>query len=114
MFLYYYMKGIESDPNYPYPTLHMYGHKGYAGYIVHIRFGETVYIACAPSFDYSFIWRMATEEEAAMMRVQADEPLAKVYCMEEDISLYRTPLEREARKFFIVAWGVEITLTYDC
>ncbi len=107
------MGEIENDPIYPYPTLRMYGHRGYAGYLVHIRFTETVYIACSPSFDFSFSWRMATEEEASKMCVVADENRAKVYCIEEDISLYRTPLEREGRKFFIVAWGLEITLKYD-
>lgn len=107
------MGEIENDPIYPYPTLRMYGHRGYAGYLVDIRFLETVYIACSPSFDYIFTWRMATEEEAKKMYVIADENQAKVYCIEEDISLYRTPLERKARKFFIVAWGLEITLKYD-
>lgn len=113
------MGGIENDPAYPYPTLLMYGHRGYAGYLVDIRFLETVYIACSPSFDYSFTWRMATPEEAEKMYVIADEIdkaeeyRAKVYCIGEDISLYRTPLEREARKFFIVAWGVEVMLKYD-
>lgn len=105
--------GIENDPAYPYPTLLIYGHRGYAGYLVDIRFLETAYIACSPSFDYIFTWRMATEEEAEKMYVIADENRAKVYCIEEDISLYRTPLEREARKFFIVAWDVEVTLKYD-
>ena len=109
----YRMGGIENDPIYPYPTLRMYGIQGYAGYLVDIRFLETVYIACSPSFVNIFTWRMATEEEAEKMYAIADEKRAKVYCIEEDISLYRTPLEREARKFFIVAWGVEITLRYD-
>lgn len=113
------MGGTESDPIYPYPTLLIYGHRGYAGYLVDIRFLETVYIACSLSFDNIFTWRMATEEEAEKMYViagetdKADEYRAKVYCIEEDISLYRTPIERAARKFFIVAWGVEITLKYD-
>ncbi len=107
------MGEIENDPIYPYPTLRIYGHRGYAGYLVHIRFEETVYLACAPSFDYGFIWRMATEEEAARLHVLADEDRAQVYCLEENMSLYRTPLQREARQFFIVAWGLEITVEYD-
>src|ERR1700686_1552639 len=93
------MGGIENDPIYPYPTLLIYGHRGYAGYLVDVRFLETIYIACSPSFDYIFTWRMATKEESEKMYVvadendKADEYRAKVYCIEEDISLYRTPLE---------------------
>lgn len=111
------MGGIESDPKYPYPTLLIYGHKGYAGYLVDIRFTETVYIACAPSFDYSFIWRIATDEESAVLKRCADEDCATIYCLEEDTSGYvlpfYPPLQREPRKFFIVSWGLEITLSYD-
>lgn len=107
------MGGIESDPKYPYPTLLISGNVGYPNYLVDIRFRETVYIACAPSFDYSFTWRLATEEEAAVLKRCADEDRATVYCIEEDISGYHPPLQREARKFFIVAWGLEITLLYS-
>ncbi len=113
----FHMRWIETDPVYPYPTLLISGHREYCDYHVDIRFLETVYIACAPSFDNDFIWRMATEKEAAMMYVCADEDRAKVYCIEEDFSVYVPPLysppQREARKFFIVAWGLEITLSYD-
>jgi hypothetical protein len=113
----FHMGEIENDPSYPYPTLRMYGHKGYPDYFVHIRFLETVYIACTPSFDNGFIWRMATKEEATTMHAYADEERAKVYCIEEDLSGYvpplYSPLQREVRKFFIVAWGLEITLKYD-
>ncbi|MGH2496413.1 MAG: hypothetical protein ACRDIV_17075 [Ktedonobacteraceae bacterium] len=110
---------IEKGLIYPYPTLRLYGHRGYPDYFVHIRFRETVYISCAPSFNNCFIWRVATKEEAEKVYViageddKAEEYRAKVYCIEEDMSLYRTPLEREVRKFFIVAWGIEVTLEYD-
>ncbi|MGH2496412.1 MAG: hypothetical protein ACRDIV_17070 [Ktedonobacteraceae bacterium] len=111
------MEGIENDPTYPFPTLLIYGIQGYASYLIDIRFLETVYIACSPSFEYGFIWRMATREEAEEMYMIADEGRAKVYCIEEDISGYvpplYQPLQRDARKFFIVARGLEITLKYD-
>lgn len=112
----FHISEIEKGLNYPFPTLRLFGHRGYPDYVVYIRFIETVYISCAPSFDHGYIWRMATKEEAERMFILADNDRAKVYCIEEDISgnvppLF-PPLQRESRKFFIVAWGVEATLEY--
>lgn len=107
------------------PTLLISGHKGYAGYVVDIRFTNLVYVACASFIKDNFYWRLATEEETEEIRKRAGEPTIGVYCIEEvNVPKYfKQPqgvspesaflFNRPVRKYFIAAAGVEIRLSYS-
>lgn len=105
---------IDDDPVHK--TLHMVGQNDipYQPYfLVDVQFIETVYVACAPYFDWFSNWRLATDEEAAMMREKADEEGATVYCVEQFLDWNPDPQDRTSRTFFIVAWGLNIIAYYD-
>ncbi|MFL5690898.1 MAG: hypothetical protein ACJ795_03765 [Ktedonobacteraceae bacterium] len=70
-------------------------------------------MACAPYFDWFLHWRLATDEEAAMMREKADEEGATVYCVEQIWDSSPDPQDATTRTFFIVAWGLNIIAYYD-
>ena len=105
---------IDDDPVHR--TLHMVGQNDipYQPYFfVDVQFIETVYMACAPYFDWFLHWRLATDEEAAMMREKADEEGATVYCVEQIFDSSPDPQDATTRTFFIVAWGLNIIAYYD-
>jgi hypothetical protein len=95
------------------------GNRGYPHYYrIEILFLEVEYLACAFDIDDTYIWRIASPEETkaihrAFSWQDSSDPDIHciVYCLEEGSHL---PLKRrEARKFFIAARGVEITISYD-
>lgn len=119
---YFYLWAIEQDRATP--TLLITGDRGHGGYVVHIRFTDLLYAACASFMKDNFYWRLATEEETEEIRKCVGELSIGVYCIEE-VNVPRhfqqpegiSPesaflFNRPARKYFIAAGGVEITLSY--
>lgn len=104
---------IEAQEEY---NLLVIGDRGYPHYYrVEITFIGVEYIACTFHIEDNYTWRLASSEETkAVVRAFSDgDELIIVYCIEEDLSGYHHPPQREAHKFFIAAHAVEVIVYYD-
>lgn len=108
----YVMESIESFER---ETLLITGDRGYPNHFrVDVTFLGHKYLACATAFEGEVRWRMATADEARMIR-QAywENSDINVYCIEEDLDRFRPRPNKAPQKFFIVASSVEIVVTYE-
>lgn len=105
---------LESANGYD-ETVLIRGDRGYPQYYrVELHFFDVEYLACAPSFDDTYRFRPATEQEATTVyKDYLENPHRAVYCFEEDLSQWSPMPQRKAHTFFIVASRVEVTIYYD-
>lgn len=106
---------IESLESFEIEKIVITGDRGYPDHLrVDITFFGHRYLACATEFEGEVRWRMATPDEARMIRqAYGDKSVINVYCIEEDLERFLPRPNREPQKFFIVASSVEIVVTYE-
>ena len=106
---------IASIESFDEESLVITGDQGYPDYLrIDVKFIAPQYLACATHFDGEVLWRIASEEEAKLVRqTYKDNSHINVYCVEENFSAFLPPHpNRKPRKFFIAAVRVEITVFY--
>src|ERR1700753_2849962 len=106
----FYLDSISDKDN----SIYIAGNGGYPSYYrVEIQFFDVEYISCATYFDDTFRFRKATEQELITISENYLDHLPQtIYCFEEDLSRRSSTSSKTARKFFIVASHVEITISY--